>query len=79
MITTGDNAPGVVWDSTSKEFKDIFINADVIIAKGQGNMEGLIDVPHDKIYFLLITKCELIADMIGTRKGEFVVKRGLNE
>ena len=37
VIITGDNAPGVVWNSTFKEFKDIFINADVIIAKGQGN------------------------------------------
>ncbi len=76
VITTGDDAPGAVWESTSKEFKDHFINADVIISKGQGNLEGLIDVPHDNIYFLLVTKCELIAELIGTQKGEFVVKKG---
>jgi len=76
VITTGDDSPGAVWESTSSEFKDHFINADVIISKGQGNLEGLIDVHHDNIYFLLVTKCELIAKRIGTRKGEFVIKKG---
>lgn len=78
VITTGDDAPGAVWESTSKEFKDIYTNADVIISKGQGNLEGLIGVPHNNIYFLLVAKCELIAERIGTLKGEFVVKKGLN-
>lgn len=76
VITTGDDAPGAVWESTSKEFKDIFRNADVIISKGQGNLEGLLDVPHDNIYFLLVTKCDLIAERMGTEKGQFVVKKG---
>jgi len=74
VITTGDDAPGAVWESTSEEFKEVFNNADVIISKGQGNFEGLIDVPQN-IYFLLVTKCELIGKRIGTQKGEFVVKR----
>lgn len=76
VITTGDDAPGAVWESTSKEFKEIFRNADVIISKGQGNLEGLLDVPHDNIYFLLVTKCDLIAERLGTEKGQFVVKKG---
>jgi uncharacterized protein with ATP-grasp and redox domains len=76
VVTTGDNAPGAVWESTSEEFKRIFLNADVIISKGQGNLEGLIDVPHNHIYFLLVTKCDLIADRVGTKKGEFILKKG---
>ena len=75
FITTGDDAPGTVWESTSKEFKDHFTNADIVISKGQDNLEGLIDVPHDQIYFLLVTKCDLIAERIGKWKGEFVIKR----
>jgi len=77
VITTGDDAPGAVWESTSREFKNHFTNADIVISKGQGNLEGLIDVPHNHIYFLLITKCDLIAERIGTRKGEFVIKKGI--
>jgi len=76
VITTGDDAPGAVWESSSKEFKDHFTNADIVISKGQGNLEGLIDVPHDHLYFLLVTKCDLIAERIGMRKGEYVIKRG---
>jgi uncharacterized protein with ATP-grasp and redox domains len=77
VITTGDDSPGAVWELTSEKFKKIFDKADVIIAKGQGNLEGLIDIPGN-IYYLLVTKCELIGNRVGTRRGEFVVKRGLN-
>jgi damage-control phosphatase, subfamily I len=78
VITTGDDSPGAVWESTSREFKDIFNRADVIISKGQGNLEGLMDIPRNNIYFLLVTKCDYIAERVGARKGEFIVKRGLN-
>lgn len=74
IVTTGDDAPGAVWESTSEEFKDIFHRADVVISKGQGNLEGLIDVPHN-IYFLLVTKCDLVGERVGTKTGEFIVKR----
>ena len=76
ILTTGDDSPGAVWESASKDFRDHFNNADVIISKGQGNLEGLIDVPHNHVYFLLVTKCDLIGEKIGTRKGDFVVKKG---
>ncbi len=76
ILTTGDNSPGAVWESASKDFRDHFNNADVIISKGQGNLEGLIDVPHNHVYFLLVTKCDLIGEKIGTRNGDFVVKKG---
>ena len=74
VITTGDDAPGAVWETTSDDFKRIFKNADVIISKGQGNLEGLMDIQQN-IYFLLITKCELVANRLGVRTGEFVVMR----
>jgi uncharacterized protein with ATP-grasp and redox domains len=76
VITTGDDAPGAVWESVSGEFRDIFRNVDTVISKGQGNLEGLLDIPHESIYFLLVTKCDLIANRLGTRKGEFIVKKG---
>jgi uncharacterized protein with ATP-grasp and redox domains len=76
VITTGDNSPGAVWESTSEQFQTVFKNADVIISKGQGNLEGLMDVTHASLYFLLVTKCDLIAKRVGTRKEEFIVKKG---
>ncbi len=77
IITTGDNAPGAVWESTSDEFKQVFNEADVIISKGQGNLEGLIDVPGN-IYFLFVSKCNLIAIRLGAKNGDFIVKHGLS-
>lgn len=74
IITTGDNSPGVVWETTSDEFKQVFNRADVIISKGQGNLEGLIDVPGN-IYFLFVSKCDLIAERVGAGKGDFIVKK----
>ncbi len=72
IITTGDDAPGIVWETTSSEFKDIFSKADVIISKGQGNLEGLINMPEN-IYFLLVTKCNLVSNTIGVTEKSFLV------
>jgi len=74
IVTTGDDAPGAVWETTSDDFKNLFLSVDVVIAKGQGNLEGLIDVQHN-IYFLLVTKCDLIANRVGAKSGDFIVKR----
>lgn len=73
LITTGDDAPGAVWETVSDEFKDIFNKADVIISKGQGNLEGLLDI-QAPIYFILVVKCDVIAKRLGAPKGGFVVK-----
>ena len=76
IVTTGDDAPGAVWETASEDFKELFLSSDVVISKGQGNLEGLIDVRHN-IYFLLVTKCDLIANRVGAKTGDFIVKRAL--
>lgn len=77
IITTGDDAPGAVWNRTSDEFKHIFEQAGVVISKGQGNLEGLLGVPR-AVYSLLAVKCDVIAERIGAGKGEFVVMKMSN-
>lgn len=74
LITNGDVAPGTILESTSAEFRDIFAHADLIISKGQGNFEGLI-ASDKKIYFILMTKCDHVANHLGIKKGDFVVKQ----
>jgi damage-control phosphatase, subfamily I len=74
IITTGDDAPGVILEDTSEKFKQIFNESDLIIAKGQGNLEGLLGV-NKNIYYLLVAKCDLIGRLIGTKRGEFIVKK----
>lgn len=72
VITTGDDAPGVIPSRVSEEFTAEFERADVVIAKGQGNLEGLWDAQRE-IYFLLTVKCERVARHIGVEVGDFVV------
>lgn len=75
IISNGDDAPGTILENTSVEFRDIFDRADLIISKGQGNYEGL-NGSDKNIYFVLMTKCDHVANHLGIRKGDFVVKRG---
>ncbi len=72
IISSGDDAPGTLLDSCTPEFINVFNKADVIISKGQGNLEGLIDIDHN-IFFLLTVKCRLIAEHLGVDEKEFVV------
>lgn len=76
LITSGDDTPGLVPSRASTEVQDALAHMDVIIAKGQGNLEGLWDLPRD-VYFLLTVKCERIARNIGVEVGQFVVWKRL--
>jgi uncharacterized protein with ATP-grasp and redox domains len=71
-VINDDDSPGVILPRVSPEFRTAFDKADVVIAKGQGNLEGLWDAPRD-VYFLLTVKCERIARQIGVPVGAFVV------
>jgi len=75
VISNGYDAPSTVLEHCSTEFTDIFNRADVIISKGQGNLEGLLDKTNKEVYFLLMVKCDVIADALKVKKGDFVVKK----
>lgn len=75
VISNGYDAPSTLLDHCSSEFLEVFNRADVIISKGQGNLEGLLGNTTKDIYFLLMVKCEVIADVLGVKKGDFVVKK----
>ncbi|MGB7296949.1 MAG: ARMT1-like domain-containing protein [Candidatus Aminicenantales bacterium] len=72
VISNGDDAPGTILETTSPEFRDIFSRADLVIAKGQGNYEGLCGVDKN-IYYILMAKCDHVAAHLGVRKGDLVV------
>ena len=75
VISNGYDAPSTILEHCSDEFLKVFDRADVIISKGQGNLEGLLGKTNKDIYFLLMVKCEVIADALGVKKGDFVVRR----
>ncbi len=77
VVSNGFDAPSTILEHSSPEFIEIFERADVIISKGQGNLEGLLYKTNKNVYFLLMVKCNVIADALQVKKGEFVVRKNI--
>ncbi len=75
VISNGYDAPSTLLEYCSDAFKQAFDQADLIISKGQGNFEGLMEVSNRNIFFLLMAKCRPIADMLGVDVGALLVKK----
>ena len=73
VIDNGSDAPGTILEDCSKEFLRHFSDADLIIAKGQGNYETLSNVDKS-IFFILKAKCPVIARDIGCEIGSLIIK-----
>ena len=74
VIDNGSDAPATVLSDCSEDFRRRFAQADLVIAKGQGNFETLSDEAAD-IYFLLKVKCPVIAGHVGLPVGTHVATR----
>ena len=72
VVENGHDAPSTILENCSEEFQCLYEKADVILSKGQGNLEGLLEAKKKGIYFLLMVKCDVIADILGVKKGHFV-------
>lgn len=77
VITSGYDAPTTILARSGDEFRRYFEEADLIISKGQGNLEGLIGEMDPRIFFLLMTKCDVIAEYLGVARGSCVVYNDL--
>ena len=71
VISNGDDAPGTILENVSAQFRNIYNKADLIIAKGQGNYESLSGCGKN-IYFILMAKCDHVANHLGVRVGDFL-------
>jgi damage-control phosphatase, subfamily I len=78
VIDNGSDAPGTLLDTCSDTFRQQFNEADLIIAKGQGNYESLSGIDKD-IFYLLIAKCPVIADHIGCLVNSIVLLRSTRQ
>jgi uncharacterized protein with ATP-grasp and redox domains len=73
VISNGNDAPGTILRFCSEEFRHFFEEADLIIAKGQGNYESLSDIDKN-IFFLLKAKCPVVADHLNCEVGAPVLR-----
>jgi len=73
VIDNGSDAPGTILETCSQVFVDRFKEADLVIAKGQGNYETLSDVDKN-MFFVLKAKCPVIARDLGCEVGEMIFR-----
>ncbi len=70
QISNGDDdsAPSYASDEIDRWIEE----HDAVIAKGQANYEGLSE--RGDVFFLLMAKCPCVADSIGVRVGDIVLR-----
>lgn len=73
IVSSGCDAPGTILGRCSREFLTLYRDADVVVSKGQGNLESLSEEKRG-IFFLLKVKCPIAARHLGTRQGGMVLK-----
>ena len=74
ILDNGSDAPGTMLEDCTEELRSRFLEAGMVIAKGQGNYETVSDRPRP-VWFVLMAKCEVIAQHIGCEPGSFVLRR----
>jgi len=75
VIDNGSDAPGTILSDCSEAFRSRFAQADLIIAKGQGNYETLSNTKRS-IFFLFRVKCPVIAADVGYPVGTHLALAG---
>ena len=75
VVSTGSDAPGTVLDRCSDEFRRLYDEAEMVVAKGQANYETLSEA-GPRVFFLLQTKCPVIARDAGVPVGSIVLRQG---
>jgi|SaaInlStandDraft_3_1057020.scaffolds.fasta_scaffold43721_2 damage-control phosphatase, subfamily I len=75
VIENGNGFPGTVFEALPKKLQNDFHNADVIIAKGQGNFETMCKLNHENLFFLLKIKCHILAHEIGYPVNSLILKK----
>ena len=73
-IVAGDAWPRPDLLGAPEELRTAFHDADIIIAKGQGNYEALSEC-DGKVFFLLTAKCPVVARDLGAAVGDLVLKK----
>ena len=69
VIGNGTRIPGTVLELASDELKAALATADVILAKGQANVETLLDTGHGyNVYYAFLVKCKRFIDRFGREK-----------
>ncbi len=73
VITTGSDTLGVNLEESSEDFQSLFAEVSLVIAKGQANLESLMDSAGREAFFASMIKCNPLARVLGVEKGGAVL------
>lgn len=72
VIRNGNNIAGTWLDAVSDEALELIDQADLLIAKGQGNFETLYGCGKN-IYYMFLCKCQLFTERFGVKQFEGIL------
>ncbi|NQY52041.1 MAG: DUF89 family protein [Campylobacteraceae bacterium] len=75
VVSSGVPTPGLELELASDEFKSLYHQSPLILAKGMGNFECLEDTRDKRIFFLFKVKCNVVSKHIKEDIGEIIFKR----
>ncbi len=80
VIDNGTDIPGTQLNKINRKSREIIDNADLIIAKGQGNFETLFGCDKN-IYYIFLCKCDLFVNRFNMEKfkGIFANEKDIKE
>lgn len=61
LVSSGIDVPAVIPELLTGRAKEIFESADLILAKGQGNLEGLFGLNDPRVYHSFVVKCAVVS------------------
>ena len=77
VVSTGSDWIGLELETCSAEFRKLFAEADLVVAKGHGNFETVAELASApaETYFILRAKCASVAALLGVKVGQVVFRR----
>lgn len=73
VITTGSDIPGTVVALSSETFQQHFRNADIVLAKGQGNLETLQPSVRPVLHLFMV-KCSVVEQWMKLPRGALALQ-----
>lgn len=73
VLANGCEAPNTLPELAHPRFREIMAEADIIIAKGQTNLEAFYSYHDPRLFALFTCKCDLVAQRFGIHVGDSVV------
>ena len=74
VVTTGAEMVGLTLEEASPQFRSLFEEADLILAKGMGHFETLSSYGGDNLVFLLCAKCVPVSKALKVNLHSYVIK-----